>query len=235
MAMAFEEQVRLLSMVDILEPLSQEELEGLARRAPDHHLGEGEVFLTPFEECERLFILKRGRVQVYEVASLGGAETTLSVVEGGNVFGESVLTGQRLTGVYARALEPSVCCSITRTDLERIILNHPEVGLRLVRSLSERLREAEIRLAEHTHKGVPARLASLLLRLGDKEGVVTRGSISIPTRYTHVQLGTMIGAKRVAVGRALKRLRQTGAVEVGRGQMHLRNTEILERIAGVKE
>jgi hypothetical protein len=43
MAIPLNEQVRLLSMVDILEPLSREELEELGRRAPDSHLQEGEL------------------------------------------------------------------------------------------------------------------------------------------------------------------------------------------------
>ena len=231
MAMTLDEEVRLLSMVDILEPLSQEELEELAKRAPDHYLEKGEVFFTPFEEGERLFILKRGRAQVYEVAPDRSEETTLSVVEGGNVFGEMVLTGQRLSGVYARALEPSVVCSLTHKDLERIILGHPDVGLRLVRRLSEQLREAEIRISELIHKGVPARLASLILRMADSEGVVTREGVLVPTRYTHERLGTMVGAKRVAVTRAFNELRQAGAVELKRRHIYIKDKEVLERIA----
>ena len=43
----FEEQVRLLSMVDILEPLSREELEKLARRCLDTQIERGEIFYIP--------------------------------------------------------------------------------------------------------------------------------------------------------------------------------------------
>ena len=65
-----------------------------------------------------------------------GEEITLSVIGGGNIFEEMALTGQQLSRVYARALEPSVVCSLKPADIERIILNTPEVGLRLVRLLS---------------------------------------------------------------------------------------------------
>ena len=74
------------------------------------------------------------------------------MVEGGHIFGKMALTCQRLSGVYVRALEPSVVCSLKRRDLEHIILIHPEVGLRLVRRLSHLLREAEARLADMTKK-----------------------------------------------------------------------------------
>jgi CRP/FNR family transcriptional regulator len=230
--MPLDQQLRLLSMVDILEPLSREELKDLSQRAPDTHLQEGETFPKPQEEGERLYVLKKGRAQIYEVTP-EGEETTLSVVEAGNIFGEMVLTGQSFSGVYVRALEPSVVCSLKRADLERIILSHPEVGLRLARRLSERLREVEIRLAEFASKDVLARLASLILRLVDREGVVTREGVMVPTRYTHERFGTMIGAKRVAVSRAFKLLRQTGAVETSRRHILIKDTEALKRIARV--
>jgi CRP/FNR family cyclic AMP-dependent transcriptional regulator len=230
MAMTLDNQVRLLSAVDVLEPLSREELKELGRRAPDTSMQEGEIFRKPQQEGERLYVLKKGRAQIYEV-SPEGEETTLSVVEEGNIFGEMVLTGQSLSGMYVRALEPSVVCSLKRSDLERIILTHPEVGLRLVRRLSEQLREAEIRLSEIANKSVPARLANLLLRHADKEGILTEEGVMIPTRYTHDRLGTMIGAKRVSVSRAFNLLRQRGAVETRRRHIHIKDMETLERIA----
>jgi CRP/FNR family transcriptional regulator, cyclic AMP receptor protein len=87
----------------------------------------------------------------------------------------------------------------------------PEVGLRLVRYLSERLRETEISLPEFAHKDVPVRLASQILRLVESEGVVSREGYKIPTRYTHEQLATMIGSRRAPVSRTFAKLRKPGS------------------------
>jgi CRP/FNR family transcriptional regulator, cyclic AMP receptor protein len=230
MSMPLQEQIRLLSMVDIFEPLSPDEVESLAQRAPDVHLGGGETFVTPWDEGERLFVLKRGRVQIYRL-SPNGEEITLSVVQAGNIFGEMALTGQHLSEVYARAMEPSVVCSLLRSDLEQIILRHPEVGLKLVRRLSQQLREAEIRMSDLIYKGVPARLASLIERLAENEGVVTSEGVRISTRYTQERLATMIGAKRVAVTRAFNLLRQNGAVELKERYIYVKDPQALKRIA----
>src|SRR3712207_5048407 len=128
MPMSQEEQVRLLSMVDILEPLSPEELDELALRAPDTYLDEGEVLYTPQEAGEKLFILKKGRVQVYEMNSVG-SETTLSVVESGTVFGEMTMTGQGFKGVYVRALAPSYVCSLGLADFEGLVIDRKSTRL----------------------------------------------------------------------------------------------------------
>src|ERR671910_3901732 len=162
MAMSLREEIRLLSMVDILGPLSDEEMEDLAKRTPDTFLEKDDILYSPKEGTERLFILKKGRVQLYEVDQ-SGEEITFSVIEDGNVFGEMALTGQSLEGLYVRALVPSTVVSLRREDVEDLIRNNPEVGLRLVRELAERLHESERRYADIVGKDVPARLASQIL------------------------------------------------------------------------
>jgi CRP/FNR family cyclic AMP-dependent transcriptional regulator len=89
----------------------------------------------------------------------------------------------------------------------------------------------DARMSDVIHKEVPARLASLILQLFDEEGVVGGERYTIPTPYTHQQLGTMIGAKRVAMARAFRRLREAGAVEVERNCLHVRDLKTLEHIA----
>jgi CRP/FNR family transcriptional regulator, cyclic AMP receptor protein len=211
MPMSLKKEMRLLAMVDILGPLSEEELEDLAKRAPDTFLERGDILYSPQNGTERLFVLKEGRVQLYEIEE-GGDEITLSVVEDGNVFGEMALTGQSLEGLYVRALAPSTVVSLRREDVEDLITKKPEVGLRLVRELAERLHDSERRYANVLGKDVPARLASQILTLVDSEGVVSSESYRIRTHYTHDQLASMIGCKRVAVTRAFRKLEEGGAV-----------------------
>jgi CRP/FNR family transcriptional regulator, cyclic AMP receptor protein len=230
MPMSLQEQIRLLSMVDILGPLSDEEMEDLAKRTPDTFLDQGDVLYSPRDSTERLFILKQGRVQVYEV-DRGGDEITLSVVEDGNVFGEMALTGKSLQGLYVRALTPSTVVSLRREELEKLIMNKPEVGLRLVRELAERLHASEARYADIIGKDVPARLATLILQLVDSEGVVSSESYRIPTHYTHEQLASMIGCKRVAVSRAFSRLKEAGAVQLKERHIIVKNLDTLEGLA----
>jgi CRP/FNR family transcriptional regulator len=228
--MSLKEEIRLLSMVDILGPLSDEELEDLAKRTPDTFLEQDDILYSPQEGTQRLFILKKGRVQLYEVAREGD-EITLSVVEDGNVFGEMVLTGQSLKGLYVRALSPSTVVSLRREELEDLIMNNPEVGLRLVRELARRLQASEARYADIVSKDVPARLATLILTLVDSEGVVSSESLRIPTHYTHEQLGTMIGCKRVAVTRAFRKLEEGGAVQLKERHIVVKDIDALKNLA----
>ena len=130
------ERIRLLSLVDIFEPLSTGEIEQLNGQLSDIHLEPGEIFYTPQDRSERLFLLWKGRVRIYKTTD--GREFTLAVVDEGTVFGEMALTAQRLQEAYAQALEASEISIMHREDLEQLMLERPEVGLRITHLLSER-------------------------------------------------------------------------------------------------
>jgi CRP/FNR family cyclic AMP-dependent transcriptional regulator len=218
-------QAKLLSLVDVLEPLSQEDLEELATRCPDIRLKRSEDFYRPKVHDGGLFLIKEGRVRIYKLSPTG-KQLTLVLLSAG-----TALSSRRLQGLHAQALEPSVIAFMKREEMERLIRKSPEVGLRLADLLAERLRLIDERMSNVIHKEVPARLASLILELLDSEGVVSGEGYEMPGPCTYEELGTMIGAKCVAVTRAFKRLREAGAVEVERGHIHVRDVDALERIA----
>ena len=229
-----EQQVELLSGVDIFEDLLKEEVreifDDLLERHAEIDLGAGEIFYTPQQPDGKLFILIKGGVRIYKMD--GGREFTLEVVNSGTVFGEVAFTDHRLRDAYAEATEPSILLAMERSDVERLILQKPKVGLRLVSLLSERLHYYETRIEDVTLKGVPARLASLILFLIESEGVQVPGEIRIPTRYTHEHLGTMIGANREAVTRAFGRLQDEGALQLRRRLIYVEDVGALESVAG---
>jgi CRP/FNR family cyclic AMP-dependent transcriptional regulator len=218
-------ETKLLSLVDILEPLSREELEVLAARCPDIRLKKGEEYYRSEEHDGGLFLIKEGRVRVYKLTPTG-KQLTLALISAG-----TALSSRRLQGLHAQALEPSVIAFMRREELEHLICESPEVGLRLVDLLAERLRLMDERMSDVIHKEVPARLASLILQLLNSEGLVSSEGYEIAGPYTYEELGTMIGAKRVAVTRAFKRLREEGAVEVERGRIRVKDVDALEGIA----
>lgn len=78
------ERIRLLSLVDIFEPLSQEEIERLNGRLPDRHLENGEIFYGPEDPSERLFILQKGKVRIFRTTP-DGREFTLAVLQSGKI------------------------------------------------------------------------------------------------------------------------------------------------------
>src|SRR5918998_521055 len=133
-----QQQVELLSRVDIFESLEKEEvrevLSDLLKRNAEINLRAGEVFYTPRELDGKLFILKQGRVRIYKMEA--SREFTLEVLEAGTVFGEVAFTAHRLRDSYAEATEPSILLAMERADVEHLIQQKPQVAVRIISLLS---------------------------------------------------------------------------------------------------
>jgi CRP-like cAMP-binding protein len=223
--MTLSEEIRMLSGADFLEPLSEQQLEKLAARCPDILYKRGESLSLQRETGDEgfFYIVKQGRVRVYELGS-EGQEHTLTEIRDGTAF-----AAERLDGAYAQAMEPTTLVVLRREDMKYLIESCPEVGMQFIEALIKSLRASESRSADIALKKVPARLASLLLELVEAGGVVTNEGYKLPTHYTHERLGSMIGAGREAVTRAFGRLQDQGAVELRRRLVYIKDIEGLRR------
>jgi CRP/FNR family transcriptional regulator, cyclic AMP receptor protein len=225
MTMAEAREVKLLSLVDVLEPLSEEELEEVSTRCPSFSLDAGHEFYASREHDGGLFLLEEGHVVIFKLTS-SGKQITFAVHSAG-----TVLPALRLQGLSARAIESSVLAYMSREDLEYFLRRKPQMGLRVMDLLAENLHLMDTRISDVIHKRVSARLASLIAWLIEEGIVEGSGDRVIPYHYTHEQLGTIIGARRVAVTLAFKALQDEGAVQVRRRQIHVKDLNLLQRIA----
>ena len=223
------ERIRLLSMVDVLEPLTADQTDLLAQRTQERIFGRGETVYVPGDASEAVFVLLTGRIRLYGMA--GGQELTFEVVRASTLFGIASLM-ERTQNEYATALEPSRVGVLGLTDFWHLVSQNPEVNARLVKLLGERLRMTRGRMADIALKETPARLASLILDLVQSEGVITReGHYKIVTHYTHEQLAAMIGTQRGSVTRAFGTLQDSGCVRLIRRLIYVVDLDVLKRRA----
>ena len=223
------ESIKLLSFANVLEPLADKEINWLAQNTTERSFDTGDIVYTPADACMVIFLVLTGAIRIYGM--MGRQELTFDVFRTGAIFGEASLMA-RTQDEYAQALEPSRVGLLNRTAFWHLVSQHPEVKARLVRLLGDRLRRSRSRMTDIALKGVPARLASLILDHLESEGVVTReGHYKIPARYTQEQLATMIGAKRVAVSKAFGKLQDAGCVRLWRRQIYVVDLAALESFA----
>jgi len=228
-----EEQGRPLAEVDILASLSPQEIERLALLSASVHLGAKETFALD-EEQRALLLLVSGRVRVHE-PNAAGPGLTISIVEAPSFVTQTGFAAWLSRAVVVEALQPSVLRVLEGEDFEDLVQRNPEVGVEMIRLLGERLAACEARLSDMVRKEVPARLASLILRLIQLQGITTaNGSHMIPTRYTHQQFASMVGSNREAVTRAFRRLRDAGALEIEGRRVYVTDAHVLERLANAE-
>ena len=218
-------KIGYLQMVDIFQDLTEEEIEEIDRATTVSTARRGRILYMPEDTSEVLFLLKEGRVQLYRI-SPDGKKLVIGTIFPGTIFGEMALIGQGMHNTFAEATEDCVFLVMSREDVERLLVTKPMVALRIFEELGSRLKETESRLEEIAFKGIPARLASLLLQLAAE-----RGDDTI-TGMTHQDLGEQIGTYRETTTQTLNTFKADGLIEIGRKRITILDRKGLERVAG---
>lgn len=218
------EKMRYLSELTVFQDLSAREMEDLNRITTMSTMPKGRVFYRPEEPGEVLFILKEGRVQLYRI-SPEGKKLVITTLGPHTLFGEMALLGAKMHNTFAEAVEDCLICVMSRNDLERLILSKPQVALRILEITGRRLRDAEERLENMAFKGIPARLASLLLRLAEEQG-----SNEI-TGFTHQDLAESVGTYRETATQVLNDLKADNLIEIGRKRITILDPARLTAVA----
>lgn len=210
----------LLTM-DIFRDLEPEAMAAFEQQTELRTCRRGQILYSQEDRAEVLFLLKQGRVQLYRLTP-SGKRLEVAVIEPGTFFGEMPLMGESLRHAFAEAMEDSLICVMSRSDIEGLMRKRSEVALRMIEVLGRRLALCEARLEEMAYRGVPARIAAVLVRLSE-------GYNGEVVSITHQELGDMIGALRESVTKALDEFQREGLVELGRGRI------ILLDVAGLHE
>jgi hypothetical protein len=101
---------------------------------------QGEEILVEGETGREMYIIEEGRVEIFRKA--GAAERSLRVLEAGDFFGEMGLLDDQPRGASARAATDARLLLIDHTTFDQMLRQYPEVSIRIMRSLCQRLRAA---------------------------------------------------------------------------------------------
>jgi CRP/FNR family transcriptional regulator, cyclic AMP receptor protein len=134
----------MLGQVHLLDDLSGQELEQLARYMTVLQVGPGYVLFEEGGPNEAMWFLVEGRVEIIK-QTLGAKSCRLTTVTPGKSLGEmSVIDGQPYSAT-GRTLTDSLLLQITKEGFERVCEATPKLGnkllLRLARLMSMRLRQ----------------------------------------------------------------------------------------------
>lgn len=190
----------------------------------------GHIFFSPEEQEAQLYILYNGRVRLYKLSAEGRA-LTLAVLEPTTAFGEMSALGSWRHDSFAEAMTECEVGVISRAALLVLMDNHPQLVLRLMELMAQRLQSMENKLADIAFKSVPQRLATILLDLVAASLLPQQGTPAV-VRYTHQQLAEMIGSYRETVTKAIGDFRDSGWIRIEEETIYLTNVFQLQQLAG---
>ncbi len=202
----------VLSRVALFGDLSEEELHALAHRTVKHHVNAGDLIFSEGDPCQGFYVVESGEVKIFKTAA-SGREQVLTIDRAGSSVAEIPVFDGGAYPASAVATVDTTLLFVSKRDFRTLVLEHPEVGLKVLKNVGGRLRRLVALIEELSFTTVRSRLVMLLARLVQNDGHHTERGTEF-TLPTNQEIASQIGTVRELVSRNLSRLQAEGLIRL---------------------
>jgi len=180
---------------------------------------ENELIIDYEDESRDVRFIISGKVRVIlRIAT--GKEVILAEMKDGEFFGELAAIDDEGRSANVTALSRSRICAMPQSLFLELVETEPGVNRNVMRTLAERCRHLNARLAEHCFLQTKHRLYTELLRLS-RPRMGHEGQRSISPPPTQKDLASRIGTRREVVSREIANLKRAQIVDKTTGALVL--------------
>lgn len=176
------------------------------------HYPKGHVIFATGDISDRVYLIQSGWVKIYRLSADGKSVTVGSIRSPGEMMG----LAETLLGVERTCFAGTICdvsmVTLTKTRFEELLAQHPFLGIKVAKLLAVRMREAEGIIHEMVCWQVSGRLALMLLKMGERCGVESKGGIVLDVHLTHEEIASMVGTSRQTVTSLLNTFKQENSI-----------------------
>ena len=165
---AEEMQKVCISIVPIFNHLTTTEMKEIVKETHSVSHTRGHTIYQAGEKSDGLYIVHKGRVKIYRLAT-NGKEQLVRILEPGDFTGELSLFSESVQDAYAEALEPVELCVMGRVNFQAFLLKYPAIALKVLAEFSSRLALSEKQAASIAMDSVETRVAMYLANLVEEQ------------------------------------------------------------------
>jgi CRP/FNR family cyclic AMP-dependent transcriptional regulator len=213
-----EETARLLARTEVFSGLEDRELREVAQVAVPRSWERGEVIFREGDRGDTCYLLRSGAVMLTRQHQ-DGRTIALAELRGGGMFGELAMFRGETRSATAEAVEPTTAVALLAQDVQRLIRRNPDIALKLLSALADRVSLTNERLLQQSFQTVAGRVASALVAqvvARQAEGAPEHGVL---IRATQTEIANLAGTSRESASRFLATLEREGVVTLGRGKV----------------
>lgn len=193
--------------------------------AKDHLLQENEL-------TDHLLVVRRGCVKVTAL-SADGYQAVLAIRNAGDLLGEQAGLDGGPRSATLTALTTVEALIIPASAFRSAARDHSAIAAAMQQVLSARLRDADSQRTSTGGEAIQARLAALLLELGERYGRRSdSGALLIALPLSQDDIAGLVLGSRRTVSRILEQWRGNGWVTTGRNRLVVENPDALKRECG---
>lgn len=214
-----------VSLVPIFNHLDQESMNKIASKANTKKLKRGEYLYQAMDEDDSIYIVHRGQVRIFRLAE-SGKEQLIRVLNPGDFTGEStIFSEETYHDHFAEATKNTSICVINRDNLQELLNEYPEISMKILQSMSDRLQQSEKQTASVAIEQVTNRI---IYYLEDLAGVTPEDETTVELPMTRKDIASYLGTTPETLSRKFKELENEGLIEQrAKNKIHIFSVEEL--------
>ena len=215
--------------VSLFTSLDTEQLMQVMKLIVHKEYKKGEILLYEGEVRNDLVIVNKGQVKAFK-NTIDGKEQILYIFSEGDFFGEKNLLRDQPSNYAVEALEETHVCIIHKDDFQNLVKQYPDIGLKIMEVLCQRLDRLENTVENMGTRTVSARISSVLLEFAEKFGKESPQGIIIDLPLSREGIANYIGLTRETVSRKMSSMQDEGLIEmIGNKKILLLDKAALEK------
>lgn len=199
--------------ISIFSSLDSGELTEIIEKMNHKKLNKNDIVFLEGEKAKTLYFLNVGKIKIYKYTK-DGKEQILHILSEGDFFGELNLLKESKYRFNAKAMEESKICTLSKENFKEILLGKPEIAIKILEIMGERLSEVENLAQNLATNDIDARIAFLLKDLSDKYGEENEENVVINLPLTREDMASYVGVTRETISRKLKKFEEEGIIKI---------------------
>lgn len=199
--------------VPIFSTLNTEEINRVVSLIIRKRYSRGEMIVIEGSRLNSLIIINSGKVKAFR-DTLEGKEQILYIFSQGDFFGEKNLLINQNAQYNVEALEETNVCTIEKDDFKKLLREYPEIGMKIIEELCNRLERLENAVESMGTKNAEERINAVLLEFARKYGKEDQSGIVVNLPLSREGIANYIGVTRETVSRKMNLLQEEGIIEM---------------------
>ncbi|MGF6948675.1 CRP/FNR family cyclic AMP-dependent transcriptional regulator [Neobacillus sp. B4I6] len=184
------------------------------------------VFLQG-DPLENVYFIYEGKIKIYK-SDINGKEQIVAIAKKGEMFPHVGFFRKGEYPAYAEVLESSTLIAVPISKFETVLIENPELCIKVFKVLGEKIVDLQNRLEEQILNNTYEQIIKLLIRLAQKHGKEQEdGTILLKSEFTNKDLANMIGTTRETISRTLTKMKKDELIEVDEEGNMIVDVEIL--------
>ncbi len=191
------------------------------------HYKKDQYIFFPEDAATHIYMIVSGHVRIGHYQE-DGKEVITAILSTGEIFGELAMAGEEKRKGYAQAMEATVICPLSITQLADLMKENKELSFKILKLIGLRLMKLERKLELLVFKDARTRVIEFLKDAASWKGKKVGFETMIPTRLTHKDIAALTGTSRQTVTTILNELKEKNLINFDRKKILVRDLSALK-------